>query len=59
MFANRSARQRDRERREKATAKAQAALENAEREHERRAADFRAEAQAIEKRTRAEADRWK
>jgi len=53
-----SARERDRERREKATAKAQAALDKAEREHAERAADIQAELEALEKRARAEEDRW-
>jgi hypothetical protein len=50
--------ERDRERREKATAKAQAALDEAEREHAKRAADIQAEVEALEKRARAEDDRW-
>lgn len=51
-----AARQKDRERRERATAKAkaQAALDTAEREHAKRAADLQAEAEATEKRSRAE-----
>jgi colicin import membrane protein len=53
-----AARERDRERREKATAKAQAALDKAEREHANKAADIRAEVEALEKRSRAEYDRW-
>src|SRR6185437_9502749 len=53
-----AARKRDRERREKATAKAQAALDKAEREHARKAADIQAEVEALEKRSRAEDDRW-
>jgi colicin import membrane protein len=53
-----AAREKDRERREKATAKAQAALDKAEREHANKAADIRAEIEAIEKRSRAEDDRW-
>jgi hypothetical protein len=52
------ARQRDRERREKARAKAQAALDEAEREHAERAAAIQAEAEALDKRSRAEGDRW-
>jgi hypothetical protein len=51
-------RERDRERREKATAKAQAALDQAEREHTRRVAVIQAEIEALEKRSRAEDDRW-
>jgi colicin import membrane protein len=53
-----AARERDRERREKATAKAQAALEKAEREHAKRTADIHAEVETLEKRSRAEDDRW-
>jgi colicin import membrane protein len=53
-----AARERDRERREKATAKAQAALDKAEREHAKRAADIQGEIEALEKRSRAEDDRW-
>ncbi|MGY3609013.1 MULTISPECIES: cell envelope biogenesis protein TolA [unclassified Bradyrhizobium] len=53
-----AARQRNRERREKATAKARAALDKAEREHAKKAADIQAEVEAIEKRARAEDDRW-
>lgn len=51
-------REKGRERREKATAKAQAALDKAEREHAQRAAAFQGEAEAIEKRSRAEDERW-
>jgi hypothetical protein len=53
-----AARQRDRERREKATAKAQVALDEAEREHAKRTAAIQAEAEALEKRSQAENDRW-
>jgi colicin import membrane protein len=53
-----AARQRDRERREQATAKAQAALDKAEREHAKRAAAIQTEIEALEKRSRAEDDRW-
>ena len=49
---------RDRERRAKATAKAQAALDKAERKHALKAADIQAEVEALEKRSRAENDRW-
>jgi hypothetical protein len=49
---------RDRERREKATAKAQGALDKAEREHAKRAAAIQADAEALEKRSRAEDARW-
>jgi hypothetical protein len=53
-----AARQRDRDRREKAAAKARAALDKAEREHAKKAADIQAEVEALEKRSRAEDDRW-
>jgi colicin import membrane protein len=53
-----AARERDRDRREKATARAQAALDKAEREHAKRAEDIHAEVEALEKRARAEDDRW-
>lgn len=44
--------------REKATAKTKAALDQAEREHDRKAAAIQAEVEAPEKRSRAEDDRW-
>ncbi|MEY9242542.1 cell envelope biogenesis protein TolA [Bradyrhizobium elkanii] len=53
-----AARKRDRDRRERAMAKAQAALDKAEREHDRKAAAIQAEVEALEKRSRAEDDRW-
>jgi hypothetical protein len=53
-----AARERDRERREKATAKAQAALDKAEREHAKKVSLIQAEVEALEKRSRAEDDRW-
>lgn len=53
-----ASREKERERREKATAKAQAALDEAEREHEERAASIQAEADALEKRARAEDEGW-
>jgi hypothetical protein len=53
-----AAREKDRQRREKATAKAQAALDKAEREHAKRASDIHDEVEALEKRSRAEDDRW-
>lgn len=53
-----AARERDRERREKATAKAQAALEKAERAHAKKASEIQAEIEALDKRSRAEDDRW-
>jgi hypothetical protein len=49
-----TSRERDRERREKATAKAQAALDKAEREYAKRAADIEAEREALEKRAGGE-----
>ncbi|WP_426421780.1 cell envelope biogenesis protein TolA [Bradyrhizobium genosp. A] len=54
-----AARERDRERRKKAMDKAQAALDKAEREHGKKAAAIQAELETIEKRSRAEDDRWK
>ena len=39
-------------------AKAQAALDKAEREHSKRASEIQAEVEALEKRSRAEHDRW-
>ncbi len=39
-------------------AKAEAALDKAEREHAKRAADIQAEIDGVEKRARAEDDRW-
>lgn len=53
-----AARERDRERREKATAKAQAALDNAELKHAKKASEIQAEVESLEKRARAEDDRW-
>lgn len=53
-----AARERDRERREKATAKAQVALDKGEREHSKRAADIQVDINMLEKRARAEDDRW-
>lgn len=50
--------QRERERREKATAKAQTALDRADREHAKRTGAIQAEAEALEKPSRAENDRW-
>src|ERR1700730_3354092 len=53
-----AARQKERERRQRAIDEAQAALEEAEREHAERAAAFRAEDDAIDKRSQAEVARW-
>ncbi|SDF13068.1 MULTISPECIES: cell envelope biogenesis protein TolA [Bradyrhizobium] len=53
-----AAREKDRERREKSTAKAQAALDRAERKYAETAAAIQAEVEALEKRSRAEDDRW-
>jgi colicin import membrane protein len=53
-----AARERDREQRDKATAKAQAALDRAERDHAERAAAIQSEVEALEKRSRAEDERW-
>lgn len=50
--------EKERERRERATAKAQAALDKAEREHGKKAAAIRNKLEALEKRSRAEDDRW-
>jgi len=48
----------ERERRQQAVDKAQAALEEAEKEHAKRAADLRAELEVIEDRIRSENDDW-
>jgi hypothetical protein len=53
-----AARAREGERRDKAIAKAQGALEKAEREHAKKTAAIQAEAEALEKRSRAEDARW-
>jgi hypothetical protein len=53
-----AARQKERERRQRAIDEAQAALDEAEREHTERAAAFRAEVEAIDKRSQAEDARW-
>jgi hypothetical protein len=50
--------QKERERRQQAVDKAQAALDKAEREHAKRAAAVQAEAETIEKRSQAEKARW-
>jgi colicin import membrane protein len=46
------------ERRQRATTKARAAIEKAERDHDRRAAEIETERAALEKRSRAEDGRW-
>jgi colicin import membrane protein len=48
----------ERQRREQAIAKAQAALENAEREHDRMTSAIEAERAAVEKSSEAEEARW-
>jgi hypothetical protein len=53
-----AARQKERERRERAVDKAQEALKKAEDEHAERAAVIRAEMEALEKRSEAEAALW-
>jgi hypothetical protein len=54
-----AARQKEREHRQQAVDKAQSALDKAEREHAERTGAIQAEADAIEKRARAENVRWK
>ena len=53
-----AARQRQHERRQRVVAKAQAAFDEAEREHAKRIDAFRAEAEALEKKSQAEEARW-
>jgi hypothetical protein len=53
-----AARQKDRERRQQAVGKAQAALDKAEQEHAKRAAAIQAEVEALETRSQAEDARW-
>ncbi len=53
-----AARQKERERRQRAVDEAQAALDKAERAHSERAAAFRAEVEAINKRSQAQDARW-
>jgi hypothetical protein len=53
-----AARNKERERREQAVDKAQAALDLAEADHSDRAAAIQAEAEALERRSQAEAARW-
>src|SRR4051812_21881818 len=48
----------DRERREKAVAKAQAAIQDAKRDHDERASTIEAERAALERRSQAEDARW-
>ena len=50
--------QKERERRQEAVDKAQAALETAEREHGKRAAAIQLEVDALEKKSQAEDARW-
>ncbi|KRR25239.1 cell envelope biogenesis protein TolA [Bradyrhizobium lablabi] len=53
-----AARRKDRERRQQAADRAQAALDKAKREHAKRAEAIEAERAALEKKCRAEDDRW-
>jgi hypothetical protein len=53
-----AARQKHRERRQQAVARAQAALDKAEREHVKRAGDIRTEEDALEKKSQVEEIRW-
>ena len=53
-----AARQKEHERRQEAVAKAQAALDKAEREHAKRAETIRAQVEALENRSQAEDARW-
>jgi hypothetical protein len=53
-----AARQKERERRQQAVDKAQAALDEAEREHTKRAAAIKAEMETLEKKSQAEDGRW-
>jgi hypothetical protein len=53
-----AAREKERERRAKAVAKAQAALDNARREHEQKADAIEAERAALDERAQAEETRW-
>lgn len=53
-----AAMQKDRERRQQAVDKAQAALNKAEQEHSKRAATIRTEVEALEKRSQAEEASW-
>jgi hypothetical protein len=54
-----AARAKERERREQAIAKAEAAIEEAERDHEQRAGAIDTERAALEQREQAEDERWK
>jgi hypothetical protein len=54
-----AARQKERERRQHATDKAQAALDSAQQEHGHRAAALRAEMEAIEEKLQAENADWR
>ncbi|UPT87007.1 cell envelope biogenesis protein TolA [Bradyrhizobium barranii subsp. apii] len=53
-----AAKQKERERRQQAVNKAQAALDEAEQEHEKRVAAIRAEVEALEKKSQTEDARW-
>ncbi|MGY8685346.1 cell envelope biogenesis protein TolA [Bradyrhizobium sp. UFLA05-153] len=53
-----AAQQRERERRQHAIDKAQSALDAARQKHEEKAADIRAELEAVEEKSRAEQARW-
>ena len=52
--AEEAAQQKERERRQRAVAKAQSALDAARRKHEKNAADIQAQIEALEERSRAE-----
>jgi flagellar motility protein MotE (MotC chaperone) len=53
-----AAQQKERERRQRAVAKAQSALDAARRKHEKNAADIQAQIEALEERSRAEIAHW-
>jgi flagellar motility protein MotE (MotC chaperone) len=56
--AEEAAQQKERERRQRAVAKAQSALDAARRKHEKNAADIQAQIEALEERSRAEIAHW-
>jgi len=56
--AKEAAQQKERERRQRAVAKAQSALDAARRKHEKNAADIQAQIEALEERSRAEIAHW-
>ena len=56
--AKEAAQQKERERRQRAVAKAQSALDAASRKHEKNAADIQAQIEALEERSRAEIAHW-